>query len=391
MNGGEKLDNREKKRLKSCLNRHSELFEKDWNYTQLVKILGLTRYSDREKRDRQLENLREYINFEVLENGKIRLLTDEVERNRVEVVEDSRNDGSDENDGRFMNVKAFYNEERGKNNKKPKIEFRSIVRTSVMGLLKDKLYESKEMVYRTGYEEIAGELGFYNPVYKMVRRRYIKATRIVNGIEGRPKSFFARQTKRVIEAINGSYTGYINRTLEGLEKGGYINFSIGYWGYKKNPYSGLSSFKMLTEEEERFCAVEGIEIVCRQMGLENYNKVKKLNKEEEFYRRLGELLEFRFGLTYVRKQMEITLTDKGREALSGISWGESERKWLNKQFFAGLKENGERYYNQHKEEKEDEGNFNLLLEVLVKREKMGDREELKSIRRALYDGLKNNK
>ena len=53
MIGGEKLDNKEKRRLRTCLNRHPELFEKEWNYTQFVKNLGLTRYSDKEKRDKQ--------------------------------------------------------------------------------------------------------------------------------------------------------------------------------------------------------------------------------------------------------------------------------------------------------------------------------------------------
>ena len=371
------MDWKEKKRLRTCIDRHPEMIGTNCSYSCFVKNLNLTRYGSKSKRDRQLANLAKYINFEVLENGKIRLLTDDMVKNgEVETV-----------DERFMNVKAFYNEERGKSSKKPKIEFRSIVRTSMMGLLKDKLYHCDDIVYRTGYEDIAGELGFYNPVYRLVRRSYIKATRIINGIEGRPKNFFGRQIKRAVDAIGGSYVGYITRTLEGLEKEGYIEFSTGYWGYKKDLYTGALNLVFLTKEEEEFCAIEGVRIVCGQMGLEGYGKVKQLNKEEEFYKRLGDLLEVKFGLVYVRKQVEIRLTKKGEEVLGSISWGDSERKWLNKQFVAGLKENGERYYAQHTEEKGDESNFNLLLEVLVKREKKGDREELKTIRKALYEGL----
>lgn len=371
------MDWKEKKRLRTCIDRHPEMIGTDCSYSCFVKNLNLTRYGSKSKRDRQLANLAEYINFEVLENGKIRLLTDDMVRN-------SEAESVDE---KFMNVKAFYNEERGKSSKKPKIEFRSIVRTSMMGLLKDKLYHCGDIVYRTGYEDIASELGFYNPVYKLVRRSYIKATRIINGIEGRPKNFFGRQIKRAVDAIGGSYAGYITRTLEGLEKEGYIKFSTGYWGYKRELYTNALSLVMLTKEEEEFCATEGVKIVCGQMGLEGYGKVKQLNKEEEFYKRLSDLLEVKFGLVYVRKQVEIKLTKKGEEVLGSISWGDSERKWLNKQFVAGLKENGERYYAQHTEEKGDESNFNLLLEVLVKREKKGDREELKTIRKALYEGL----
>lgn len=393
--GGEKLYNKEKRRLRTCLNRHPELYEEEWNYTQFVKTLGLTRYSDKEKRDRQLASLGEYINFEVLDNGKIQLLTNDMVRNREREVErdnESENgekDGRDGRDGRedkseFKNIKAFYNDNRGK---APRIEFRNIMRTSMMGLIKERLYHSGDIVFRCGYDEIGRELGFCNELYKMVRRNYIKASRIINGIGGRPKKVLSRQTKRAIDSIGNSYVGYINRTLEGLERDGYIEYTTGFWGYKWDEYSRGKVLVPLNNEEEMFCAVEGCEIVCRDMGLENYGKVRQLNRESEYYERLGELMLDRYGLSYVRKLIEIVLTDKGREVLRDIKWGEAERKWLNKQFLSGLKENSERYYKEHREEKGDEGNYNLMLEVLSRREMRGDREELKTIRKRLYESL----
>lgn len=376
------MDNKERRRLRTCLNRHPELFEEEWNYTQFVKNLGLTRYSDKEKRDRQLANLAEYINFEVLENGKIQLLTDDVVRNGENEEDVEKEDG--ENKGEFKNIKAFYNDNRGK---APRIEFRNIIRTSMMGLIKERLYHSGDIVFRCGYDEIGRELGFCNGLYKMVRKNYIKASRVINEIGGRPKKILSRQTKRAIDSIGNSYVGYINRTLEGLERDGYIEYTTGFWGYKWDEYSRGKVLVPLNNEEEMFCAVEGSEIVCKDMGLENYGKVRQLNRESEYYERLGELMLDRYGLSYVRKLIEIVLTDKGREVLRDVKWGEAERKWLNKQFLSGLKENSERYYKEHREEKGDEGNYNLMLEVLSRREMRGDREELKTIRKRLYESL----
>ena len=379
------MDWREKKRLRACIERHPEMIGTDCSYSCFVKNLNLTRYGSKEKREKQLASLGEYINFEVLENGKIQLLTnDTVRKGENEVERSIESEDVDENESEFKNIKAFYNDSRGK---APRIEFRNIMRTSMMGLIKERLYHSGDIVFRCGYDEIGRELGFCNELYKMVRRNYIKASRVINGIGGRPKKVLSRQTKRAIDSIGNSYVGYINRTLEGLERDGYIEYTTGFWGYKWDEYSRGKVLVPLNNEEEMFCAVEGCEIVCRDMGLENYGKVRQLNRESEYYERLGELMLDRYGLSYVRKLIEIVLTDKGREVLRDVKWGEAERKWLNKQFLSGLKENSERYYKEHREEKGDEGNYNLMLEVLSRREMRGDREELKTIRKRLYEGL----
>ena len=379
------MDWREKKRLRACIERHPEMIGTDCSYSCFVKNLNLTRYGSKEKREKQLASLGEYINFEVLENGKIQLLTnDTVRKGENEVERSIESEDGDENESEFKNIKAFYNDSRGK---APRIEFRNIMRTSMMGLIKERLYHSGDIVFRCGYDEIGRELGFCNELYKMVRRNYIKASRVINGIGGRPKKVLSRQTKRAIDSIGNSYVGYINRTLEGLERDGYIEYTTGFWGYKWDEYSRGKVLVPLNNEEEMFCAVEGCEIVCRDMGLENYGKVRQLNRESEYYERLGELMLDRYGLSYVRKLIEIVLTDRGREVLRDVKWGEAERKWLNKQFLSGLKENSERYYKEHREEKGDEGNYNLMLEVLSRREMRGDREELKTIRKRLYEGL----
>ena len=379
------MDWKEKKRLRACIERHPEMIGTDCSYSCFVKNLNLTRYGSKEKREKQLASLGEYINFEVLENGKIQLLTnDTVRKGENEVERSIESEDGDENESEFKNIKAFYNDSRGK---APRIEFRNIMRTSMMGLIKERLYHSGDIVFRCGYDEIGRELGFCNELYKMVRRNYIKASRVINGIGGRPKKVLSRQTKRAIDSIGNSYVGYINRTLEGLERDGYIEYTTGFWGYKWDEYSRGKVLVPLNNEEEMFCAVEGCEIVCRDMGLENYGKVRQLNRESEYYERLGELMLDRYGLSYVRKLIEIVLTDRGREVLRDVKWGEAERKWLNKQFLGGLKENSERYYKEHREEKGDEGNYNLMLEVLSRREMKGDREELKTIRKRLYESL----
>ena len=316
------LDRKERKRIRACLERHEDMIGCEFSYAQFVKMLNLTRYSDRGKKEKQLESLGEFINFEILENGKILLHGAQVERNGDVVeetvkAEDAVGDVNDsergtclELSGKFMTVKDFYNEERGK---KPTIEFRSIVKTSLMGLISQNLYNSRYMVYRAGYDEIAEALGFCNGLFRSVRRQYIKSTQIINGVSGRPKRILGRQTKRAIDAIRDSYVGYINRTLEILQKEGYINFSVNYWGYRDNELTKSNEIVPLTEEEELFCNIEGKEIVYKQMGVNGYGKIRYLNKETEFYERLGRLLKDRFGLSFVRRMVEVVLTDKGKE------------------------------------------------------------------------------
>lgn len=349
-----------------------------------MEVLNIARYTDKEKKRRQLEKLNEFIDFEILENGKIKIIS--IKQNEEEIREKStsiENDGN-END-KFKTVKDFYNDNRGE---RAKVEFRDIIRTSLMGVIKENLIDRNNYIFRIGYEELALKLGFFNEIYRIVRRSPIRSTQIINGVGGRPKGVMGRQTVRAIDNIGGSYLGYINRGLETLKKEGYIDYQNGYWGYREEGFNGSSVLMPLSHQEECFFLGEARDIIYKEMKVEDYRKIKYLNKENEFYSRLNLLMRERYGLSYISRQIEISLGNKSNnKIMKKVRWGEQEEKWINKHFFETLRDNGEKYYKSHIDEKNDEGNYKLLLEILVKREKVGDRGELKDIRKALRENI----
>lgn len=159
---------------------------KEYTYNQFTEVLGITRYSNTPKKQRQLERLKTLIDFKIKKNKYIIL----------GVIDDLKLTT------RFLDLKDYYNRDIP-----PKFNY--ILQFILMNILKDKLYLQAK-TYVTTYDSLAVDMGFVNEMFFEVGRKPKKVSELLN--------CDVEITRTTLRGIECSYYGYISRCLKALEK-----------------------------------------------------------------------------------------------------------------------------------------------------------------------------
>ena len=342
-------------------------------YTRFMKLLGLTVYSDPIKKNKQLEKIKSYIDYEVRGNKYIFLgMKEDIE---------------------FIGLEEYYNSNShlDKNNK---LEIKDILKFVLMNYFREKLYDvNKDNIYITTYDKLSRELGFVNDLFYISHYDYFKLAKVLK-IKG-------NDVKRVINDIRSSYIGYIDRGLSFLEKNGYLIIESKLWGWKEEFSSKeggeknnktietFESWVSLSKEEEEYFNDVATQEAIVKCGCFNMNEIKRKGKEKEYFRAIDEIMFKVYGLSHIGRRLEIKLGEKSDDVFfKKLKKLTREREWINKQFFEKMKDNKIKLLEaKNIKDKEVLKRYIFLLEILIKKIRSGARQEIRNAHNLIFNAF----
>lgn len=333
---------------------------KPYSYSRFTEVLGIRRRG-RDDRERQLEELKKYIDFKV-ENGKYIIL---------------ESGGGVERD--FFTLKDFYN--RG-----IEIDRYEILKFIIINFLRDEMRGKSDDKWRgeyiTTYDRLGVELGLVNELFYRSRFRYIDVGRLIR-VKPTNIGMMISRTRR-------SYTNFIKRGLESLREEGFIEYENGLWGLQESFISrgkekvhenkiysdGIKTNKRwvkLNEEQEKF--YRG---VIEKSRIEaNSSAIIGETREEMFSNSINKKMYSAYGIKHIGERAEIRLTSRSSyEFFERLKEVGREKEWLSKQFYERLRESRERVFKEE-DNKKDLEEYIFLLELFIKKMRNNPREELK--------------
>lgn len=339
---------------------------KSYSYSKFSEILGISRYGNKEKRDRQLEKLKEHIDFKI-ENNKYIILGIKDEGINIE--------------REFFTLKDFYN-------KRIEIDRYEILKFVIMNFLKDEMRGETSDKWRgeyiTTYDRLAVDLGLVNKLFYHIIFRCAKLSKEIN-IKEDIVDLMIKSTRR-------AYFRFIKRGLEELKEEGFIDYKSGLWGHRETFVSRgrervhekkinsdtvktNKSWVKLNEEQEKLYK-EVLEEARREI-----NKFNLIGEARE--KMFGEIINDKMykacGLSHIGERAEIKLTSKGGyKFLKNLKEVNREKEWLAKQFYERLRSSREEAFGKREgNNKKHLETYILLLEIFIKKMRNNPREDLK--------------
>ena len=342
-------------------------------YTRFMKLLGLTVYSDPIKKNKQLEKIKSYIDYEVRGNKYIFLgMKEDIE---------------------FIGLEEYYNSD-SHLDKDNKLEIKDILKFVLMNYFREKLYDvNKDNVYITTYDKLSRELGFVNDLFYISHYDYFKLAKVLK-IKG-------NDVKRVINDIRSSYIGYIDRGLSFLEKNGYLIIESKLWGWKEEFSSKeggekdnktietFESWVSLSKEEEEYFNDVATQEAIVKCGCFSMNEIKRKGKEKEYFRAIDEIMFKVYGLSHIGRRLEIKLGEKSDDVFfKRLKKLTREKEWINKQFFEKMKDNKIKLLEaKNVKDKEVLKRYIFLLEILIKKIRSGARQEIRNAHNLIFNAF----
>lgn len=342
-------------------------------YTRFMKLLGLTVYSDPIKKNKQLEKIKSYIDYEVRGNKYIFLgMKEDIE---------------------FIGLEEYYNSN-SHLDKDNKLEIKDILKFVLMNYFREKLYDvNKDNVYITTYDKLSRELGFVNDLFYISHYDYFKLAKVLK-IKG-------NDAKRIVNDIRSSYIGYIDRGLSFLEKNGYLIIESRLWGWKEEFSSKeggekdnktietFESWVSLSKEEEEYFNDVATQEAIIKCGCFNMNEIKRKGKEKEYFRAIDEIMFKVYGLSHIGRRLEIKLGEKSDDVFfKRLKKLTREREWINKQFFEKMKDNKIKLLEaKNIKDKEVLKRYIFLLEILIKKIRSGARQEIRNAHNLIFNAF----